>query len=107
MPICKLCLCEDYICTCITCNKQQPNISSPVKVNKKETHIIELVAIHEKTGCILGASKYSRLTKKENTKFEKLIKERKIDYRSISSASSAVLNQESLQTEKSHLSCPR
>ena len=79
MPICKLCLCENCIRTCAICNKNQPNILSPVKVtrNKKENHINWI----SRNACKNWVHpKCSGLTKNENTKIEKLIKEKKIDY---------------------------
>ena len=79
MPICKLCLCEDCIRTCAICNKHQPNILSPVKVtrNKKENHI-NWISCNACKNWV--HPKCSGLTKSENTKIEKLIKEKKIDY---------------------------
>ena len=79
MPICKLCLCENCIRTCAICNKHQPNILSPVKVtrNKKENHINWISCNACKNWM---HPKCSGLTKNENTKIEKLIKEKKIDY---------------------------
>ena len=79
MPICKLCLFEDCIRTCAICNKHQPNILSPVKVtrNKKENHFNWINSNSCKNWV---HPKCSGLTKKENIKIEKLIKEKKIDY---------------------------
>ena len=49
----------------------------PVKVTRKKKRriLIGLVAIHIKTGCILGVQGKT----KKNTEIEKLLKEKKID----------------------------
>ena len=76
MPIGKLCLCEDCICTCTICNKHQPNILSPVKVtrNKKETHI-NWISCNSCKNWV--HPKCSGLTKKKIKKLKNLERERK------------------------------
>ena len=101
MPIYKLCICEYCICICAICNKHRPNILSPVKVtkNEKETHI-NWISCNSCKNWVYR--KCSGLTKNENKKIEKLIKEKKIYYyfKSIKCCFKSIITGGILQTEE-------
>ena len=96
------------LCTCAICKKHQPNILSiyniyisPVKGtrNKKETHS-NWISCNSCKSCV--HPKCSGLIKKENTKIEKLIKEKKINYyfKCIKCCFKSIITNGILQTEE-------
>ena len=79
MLICKDCLSEDCNCVCTICNKHQPEINIPEKKTrrKKESQVdwINCNSCRKWVHPICTG-----LTKKENIKINKIIKEKKVDY---------------------------
>ena len=79
MLICKYCFSEDCNCVCTICNKQQPKINTPVKKTRRKKGSQE-----DWISCNLCRKWVppicTGLTKKENIKISKLIKEKKVDY---------------------------